>query len=165
MDLSADSARRIDRLLAKLGDPHRHLPPTVHVAGTNGKGSTLAFLRAMAEAAGLRVHAYTSPHLVRFNERIVLAGHEIGDDLLEEILVEVEEANEGAPITFFEITTVAAFLAFARVPADLLLLETGMGGRLDTTNVVTRPVLTVITPVDLDHREFLGNTIAAIAGE
>jgi dihydrofolate synthase/folylpolyglutamate synthase len=156
---------RIERLLGRLGNPERRLPPVVHFAGTNGKGSTLAFCRAALEAAGRRVHAYTSPHLVRFNERIALAGAPIGDDALIEVLQEVEDANAGAAITFFEITTAAAFLAFARAGADILLLETGLGGRLDATNLVDRPRLSVITPVALDHQSYLGDTLALIAAE
>lgn len=159
------SLGRIERLLAALGHPERRLPPTVHVAGTNGKGSTVAFLRAMAEAAGHRVHVYTSPHLVRFNERIRLAGSLIGDDDLADILEEVEGANDGHPITFFEVTTAAAFLAFARVPADLLILEVGLGGRLDATNVIDAPVVSLLTRISLDHTQFLGPTLRDIAGE
>lgn len=159
------SLGRIERLLAKLGHPERNLPPTVHVAGTNGKGSTVAFLRAFAEAAGYRVHVYTSPHLVRFNERIRLAGALIGDDDLAALLEEVENANDGEPITFFEVTTAAAFLAFSRVPADLLLLEVGLGGRLDATNVIDRPAASLLTRISLDHTQFLGPTLAEIAGE
>jgi len=155
---------RIERLLRAMGDPQFALPPVVHVAGTNGKGSLVAYLRAMAEAAGYRVHVYTSPHLVRFNERIRVAGTPIADELLDEVLTECERANADQPITFFEITTVAAFLAFARTPADLALIEVGMGGRLDTTNVV-RPGLTAITPVGFDHTQFLGDTLTKIAGE
>lgn len=162
IDLSLD---RVSRLLDRLGRPQDALPPVVHLAGTNGKGSTLAFLGAIAEAAGARVHRYTSPHLVRFNERIVLAGREIDDPTLAALLDEVERVNAGAPITFFEVTTAAAFLAFARTPADLVLLETGLGGRLDATNVVTRPALCVITPIGMDHEAFLGDTLGAIAGE
>ncbi len=137
----------------------------VHVAGTNGKGSTVAFLRSCLEAGGYRVHAYTSPHLVRFHERIRLAGKLIAEDHLTALLEECERANEGKSITFFEITTAAAFLAFARQPADILLLEVGLGGRFDATNVIARPAVTVITPVSLDHQHFLGDTIAAIAFE
>ncbi|PWC55173.1 folylpolyglutamate synthase/dihydrofolate synthase family protein [Azospirillum sp. TSO22-1] len=162
IDLSLD---RIHRLLAALGDPHEGLPPVVHVAGTNGKGSTVAFLRAMLEAAGLRVHVYTSPHLVRFHERIRLAGTLITDDHLTALLEECEAANRGAPITFFEVTTAAGFLAFSRTPADVVLLETGLGGRLDATNVIERPAVTAITRVSHDHRQFLGDSLAAIAGE
>ncbi|NUB13093.1 bifunctional folylpolyglutamate synthase/dihydrofolate synthase, partial [Azospirillum brasilense] len=162
IDLSLD---RVHRLLAALGHPERRLPPVVHVAGTNGKGSTLAFLRAMLEAAGLRVHVYTSPHLVRFHERIRLAGSLIDDDRLAALLEECEAANGGGPITFFEVTTVAALLAFAREPADVVLLETGLGGRLDATNVVDRPAVTAITRISYDHRQFLGDTLEAIAGE
>jgi dihydrofolate synthase/folylpolyglutamate synthase len=153
------------RLLDRLGRPHEHLPPVVHVAGTNGKGSVIAYLRAFLEAAGKRVHVYTSPHLVRFNERIRLAGRPIDDAGLVALLEECEAANGAEPITFFEITTAAAFLAFARQPADAVLLETGLGGRLDATNVVAVPALTAITPVSLDHQHYLGTTLAAIAGE
>src|SRR5205807_2956890 len=123
----------------ELGAPQERLPPVVHVAGTNGKGSTVAYLRAFAEAAGCRAHVYTSPHLVRFNERIRVAGTLIDDDFLTQLLAEVERVNAGRPITFFEVTTAAAFLAFSRVPADIVLLEVGLGGRLDATNVVPRP--------------------------
>src|SRR5690348_4572087 len=159
------SLGRIERLLAALGNPQDRLPPAVHVAGTNGKGSTVATLRACLEGFGYRVHAYTSPHLVCFHERIRLAGKLIDEDALLALLEECEEANRGAPITFFEITTAAAFLAFARMPADVVLLETGLGGRLDATNVLPGPAATAITPVSLDHQAFLGDTIAAIAGE
>ncbi|MBI3515900.1 MAG: bifunctional folylpolyglutamate synthase/dihydrofolate synthase [Proteobacteria bacterium] len=153
------------RLLAALGDPHRRVPPVVHVAGTNGKGSLVAYLKAMLEAGGYRAHVYTSPHLVRFNERIVLAGQIIDDAALSELLERCERANGGEPITFFEITTAAAFLGFAETAADVLLLEVGLGGRLDATNVIERPALTAITPVSIDHQHFLGDTITAIAGE
>ncbi len=159
------SLGRIERLLAALGNPQEKLAPVIHVAGTNGKGSTVATLRACLEAAGRTVHAYTSPHLVRFNERIRVAGSLIDDAALAAILEEVERVNAGAEITFFEITTSAAFLAFSRAPADFVLLEVGLGGRLDTTNVVAHPAVTAITPVSLDHQAFLGPTIAAIAGE
>ena len=159
------SLGRIERLLAALGNPQEHLPPVIHVAGTKGKGSTVAIMRACLEAAGYRVHAYISPHLVRFHERIRLAGELIKEDGLLAVLDECKRANGGAPITFFEITTAAAFLAFARVPADIVLLETGLGGRLDTTNVVRHPAVTAITPISLDHQAFLGDTIGAIAGE
>jgi dihydrofolate synthase / folylpolyglutamate synthase len=162
IDLSLD---RVARLLARLGDPQDALPPVVHVAGTNGKGSTVAFLRAMLEAAGYRVHAYISPHLVRFNERIRLAGRLIEDHYLEEMLERCERANRGEPITFFEITTATAFLAFRDTPADAVLLETGLGGRLDATNLVARPACTAITPISMDHMHFLGGTLAAIAAE
>ena len=137
----------------------------IHIAGTNGKGSTIAFLRACLEAAGYRVHAYTSPHLVRFHERIRLDGKLIGEEHLTDLLEECERANEGQSITFFEITTAAAFLAFARQPADIVLLEVGLGGRFDATNVIPRPAVTVITPVSFDHQHFLGDTVAAIAFE
>jgi dihydrofolate synthase/folylpolyglutamate synthase len=137
----------------------------VHVAGTNGKGSTVAMVRAIAEAAGLRVHVYTSPHLVRFNERIRVGGKLIADEALVPILEEVETVNAGAPITFFEVTTAAAFLAFARNPADLVVLEVGLGGRLDATNLVKRPAVSCITPISFDHMQYLGDTLAKIAGE
>jgi len=159
------SLGRVERLLAALGNPQDKLPPVVHVAGTNGKGSTIAALRACLEAGGYRVHAYTSPHLVRFHERIRLAGQLIEEGALIALLEECERANDGAPITYFEITTAAAFLAFVRTPADVSLLETGLGGRLDATNVVSRPAVTAITPISLDHQAFLGDTIAQIAGE
>ncbi|WP_300298907.1 folylpolyglutamate synthase/dihydrofolate synthase family protein [Ferrovibrio sp.] len=157
------SLERIRALLARLGDPHLALPPVFHVAGSKGKGSTTAFLRAMAEAAGYRVHAYTSPHLVRFNERIRLAGRLIDDDRLIALLEHCEHVNAGQPITFFEITTAAAYLAFAETPADLVLLETGLGGIADTTNVIPQPRLTAITPIGIDHVAFLGDTITKIA--
>jgi dihydrofolate synthase/folylpolyglutamate synthase len=163
------SLGRIERLLAALGNPQDKLPPVVHVAGTNGKGSTLAFLRAIAESLGKGVHIYTSPHLVDFHERIVLAGPHGAAPITEEVLVDclarAEAANGGELITLFEITTAAAFLAFAEAPADLLLLETGLGGRLDATNMVKRPLLTMITPISIDHVSFLGETLAEIAGE
>lgn len=159
------SLERLQRLLAALDNPERKLPPVVHVAGTNGKGSTVAFLRAFAEAAGLRAHVYTSPHLVDFNERIRLAGKIITDDALNAVLEECETANAGEPITFFEITTAAAFLAFSRTDADMVILETGLGGRLDATNVIDKPRLTCITPVSLDHQHYLGDTLEAIMGE
>ena len=159
------SLERVQRLLDALGAPHTRLPPVVHLAGTNGKGSTIAFLRAFLEAAGYRVHIYVSPHLVRFNERVRLAGKVIEDEPLIAVLEECETANGDAPITFFEITTAAAFLAFSRTPADIVLLETGLGGRLDATNVVERPVLTVLTPIAVDHTHYLGATLSAIAAE
>jgi dihydrofolate synthase/folylpolyglutamate synthase len=163
------SLARMERLLAALGNPERHLPPTVHVAGTNGKGSTVAFLRAILEAGGLTVHAYTSPHLVRFHERFRLGqphgGRFVEDSELAAILEEVEDRNGGEPATVFEVTTAAGFLLFARHPADALLLEVGLGGRLDATNVVSDPVGTIITPVSMDHAEFLGDTVEKIAGE
>jgi len=163
------SLGRIERLLAGLGHPERKLPPVIHVAGTNGKGSLIAFVRAIAEALGKRVHVYTSPHLVNFHERVVLAGPHgaapITEDRLVECLARAEAANAGELITLFEITTAAAFLAFAETPADLLLLETGLGGRLDATNVVEKPIATSITPISIDHVSFLGHTLTAIAGE
>jgi dihydrofolate synthase / folylpolyglutamate synthase len=165
VDANTLSLDRIKRLLAALGNPQDRLPPVIHVAGTNGKGSTVATMRACLEAGGYRVHVFTSPHLVRFNERIRVAGELIGDEALVALLDECERANAGRPITFFEVATCAAFLTFSRIPADVVLLEVGLGGRLDTTNVVRRPAVTAITPVSLDHQAFLGPTIAAIAGE
>jgi len=162
IDLTLD---RVHRLLAALDHPERALPPVIHIAGTNGKGSTLAMIRAGLEAGGARVHAYTSPHLVRFHERIRLAGTLISEPDLARLLDECESANGGAPITYFEITTCAALLGFARTPADWLLLEVGLGGRLDATNVIEKPALTVITPVSIDHQQYLGETLAEIAGE
>ncbi len=163
------SLGRLERLLGRLGHPEAKLPPVLHVAGTNGKGSFLAFTRAIAEGLGKGVHVYTSPHLVHFHERIVLAGSHgsapIGEDLLVDCLARAEAANGGELITLFEITTAAAFLAFAETPADLLLLETGLGGRLDATNVVAQPLLTAITPISIDHVSFLGETLPEIAGE
>jgi dihydrofolate synthase / folylpolyglutamate synthase len=153
------------RLLAALGNPQERLPPVIHVAGTNGKGSTLAFLRAFLEAAGYRVHVYTSPHLVAFNERIRVAGELISEESLLALLEECERVNAGEPVTFFEITTAVAFLAFSRSPADIALLETGLGGRFDATNVIARPAVTAITPISLDHQHFLGDTVAKIAFE
>jgi len=150
------STGRIERLLAALGRPQDRLGPVIHVAGTNGKGSTVAFLRAMAEAAGLRVHVLTSPHLVRFAERIRIAGKLISDEELSRRIDEVEAANAGEPISFFEITTALAFHAFAQTPADLTIVEVGLGGRFDATNVFSAPAASVITPVDLDHLEWLG---------
>jgi len=159
------SLGRLERLLAALDHPERRLPPVVHVAGTNGKGSTCAFLRAVAEAAGRRVHVYTSPHLVRFHERIRLAGTLVEEAALAAALEEVEAVNAGAPITVFEVTTAVALLLFSRVPADLLVLEVGLGGRYDATNVVDRPAACAIASISTDHTEFLGDTVAAIAGE
>ena len=156
---------RIERLLAALGHPERRLPPVIHIAGTNGKGSTQAMIRAGLEVGGSTVHAYTSPHLARFHERIRLAGRLISEPDLTALLDECVQANGQDDITFFEITTAAAFLAFARIPADYVLLEVGLGGRLDATNVVDRPALTIITPVSLDHQQYLGDTLPQIAGE
>jgi dihydrofolate synthase / folylpolyglutamate synthase len=162
------SLGRITTLLEKLGNPHRKLPPVVHIAGTNGKGSTTAFLKAMFEAAGKRAHVYTSPHLVRFHERMSLAGIDgksqpISEPALVELLSRVARINAGAPVTFFEITTAAAFVAFAETPADVLILEVGLGGDFDTTNVVERPALCVITPISMDHADKLGATLDRIA--
>jgi len=162
IDLTLD---RVWRLLAALGHPERALPPVIHIAGTNGKGSTQAMIRAGLEAAGKSVHAYTSPHLARFHERIRLAGELISEEALTQVLDDCYAANAGAPITYFEITTVAALLAFARTPADYTLLEVGLGGRLDATNVIEKPALTIITPVSIDHQQFLGETLEEIAGE
>ncbi len=160
IDLELD---RVLRLLAAVGHPERRLPPVVHVAGTNGKGSVIAYLRAMLEAAGYRVHVYTSPHLVRFHERIRVAGELISEPDLIALLEECERANGGVPITFFEITTVAAFLAFTRTPADILLLETGLGGEFDATNVIDEPLATILMTISMDHMQFLGDTLEKIA--
>lgn len=162
MDLSLD---RLWRLLDILENPERSLPPVVHVAGTNGKGSTISVIRAGIEAAGKTAHVYTSPHLARFHERIRLSGELISEPALMALLEECESANGDAPITFFEITTAAALLAFARNPADYCLLEVGLGGRLDATNVIDKPAITVITPVSIDHQQYLGETLSEIAGE
>ncbi|MBE0552361.1 MAG: bifunctional folylpolyglutamate synthase/dihydrofolate synthase, partial [Rhodobacteraceae bacterium] len=162
IDLTLD---RVHRLLAALDHPERHLPPVIHIAGTNGKGSTQAMIRAGLEAGGDKVHAYTSPHLARFHERIRLAGELISEPALTALLDECVQKNGPDGITFFEITTCAAFLAFARTPADWTLLEVGLGGRLDATNVVEAPRLCIITPVSMDHESYLGDTVAKIAGE
>lgn len=162
IDLSLD---RLLRLLAALGHPEKKLPPVIHVAGTNGKGSTIAFLRAILEAAGKRAHVYTSPHLARFNERFRLDGALVSDEELAGVMEECERANGNAPITVFEITTAAGLLLFSRHPADVLLLEVGLGGRLDATNVVDDPLATVITRVSMDHVDFLGDTLEKIATE
>jgi dihydrofolate synthase / folylpolyglutamate synthase len=166
IDLSLD---RMHGALARLGDPHLKLPPVIHVAGTNGKGSTSAFARAFLEASGRTVHVYSSPHLVMFNERFRLGeaggGRLVDDAALADVLLEVERLNEGQPITQFEITTIAGLMLFARHPADALVLEVGMGGRFDATNVVPRPAVSVITPVSMDHAEYRGDAVAKIAGE
>ncbi|WP_431283699.1 bifunctional folylpolyglutamate synthase/dihydrofolate synthase [Humitalea sp. 24SJ18S-53] len=162
IDLSLD---RLQRALAALGHPERRLPPVIHVSGTNGKGSTCAVLRAIAEAAGQRVHAYSSPHLVHFAERIRLAGTLVTEEALVDALERVEAANAGLPITVFEVTTAVALVLFADTPADLLVLEVGLGGRFDATNVVDRPVACAITSISMDHMDFLGDTLALIAGE
>ncbi len=159
------SLERLERLLAALGNPERRLPPIIHVAGTNGKGSTCAFLRAIGEAAGMRVHVYTSPHLVRFNERIRLAGTLVDDATLEATLEEVERVNAGQPITVFEVLMAASFVLFARVPADLCVLEVGLGGRADATNVIAAPAACAIASISMDHKEMLGDTLAKIAAE
>jgi dihydrofolate synthase/folylpolyglutamate synthase len=161
------SLGRIERLLLALGEPHRKLPPVIHVAGTNGKGSTIAFMRSIFEAAGLVVHVYTSPHLVRFHERIRLGapggGHLVGEATLVDAFQRCEKANAGAPITLFEMTTAAAFLLFSENPAHVLLLEVGLGGIFDATNVIDKPLATVITPISRDHAEYLGDTPELIA--
>lgn len=162
IDLTLD---RMWRLLTALGNPQNDMPPVIHIAGTNGKGSTQAMLRAGIEGAGKTAHAYTSPHLVRFHERIRLAGELISEAALTAVLDECDTANGGTSITYFEITTAAALLAFARTPADFTLLEVGLGGRLDATNVIDSPALTIITPVSIDHTQFLGETLGEIAGE
>jgi dihydrofolate synthase/folylpolyglutamate synthase len=156
---------RLERLLTALGDPHLRLPPVIHVAGTNGKGSCCAFIRAMAEAAGLRVHVYTSPHLVRFNERIRLAGALVSDEALAGALDEIEAVNAGNQITVFEAITAAAFLLFSRVEADLCVVEVGLGGKFDATNVIAAPRVAAITSISLDHQDFLGSELHAIAAE
>ncbi|VVT33325.1 Bifunctional protein FolC [Roseovarius sp. EC-HK134] len=162
IDLTLD---RVWRLLDALGNPQNDLPPVIHIAGTNGKGSTQAMIRAGLEAAGKTVHAYTSPHLARFHERIRLAGNLITEEHLTAVLDECYAANGSDAITYFEITTCAALLAMARTPADYTLLEVGLGGRLDATNVIDQPALTVITPISIDHEQYLGDTLAKIAGE
>jgi dihydrofolate synthase/folylpolyglutamate synthase len=166
IDLTLD---RMWRILERLGRPERKIPPVIHVAGTNGKGSTVAFLRAILEAAGLRVHVYTSPHLVRFNERFRLGqvggGVLVTDDQLRTALDHCERVNAGEPITIFEIETAAAYHLFAEHPADVVLLEVGLGGRLDATNVIDAPLASVITPIGMDHIEFLGDTLIKIAAE
>ncbi|KMO36860.1 folylpolyglutamate synthase [Methylobacterium tarhaniae] len=163
------SLGRIERLLAALGHPERRLPPVIHVAGTNGKGSTIATMRAILEAGGLSAHVYTSPHLVRFHERIRLGavggGRFVPEDRLAEAFARCEAVNAGAPITVFEITTAAALLLFAEAPADVLLLEVGLGGRVDATNVIDKPACAVVTPIGRDHAEYLGDTVEAVAGE
>ena len=159
------SLHRLRRLLGELGHPERRLPPVLHVAGTNGKGSTCAFMRAIGEAAGMQVHVYTSPHLIHFNERIRLAGTLVTDDALEAVLAEVERVNAGQAITVFEVLVAASFLLFDRVPADLLVLEVGLGGRGDATNVIPTAAASAITAISLDHRELLGDTLALIAAE
>src|SRR5581483_109823 len=166
IDLSLD---RVQRLLGAIGHPEKKLPPVIHVGGTNGKGSTIAFLRAILEASGCSVHVYTSPHLVRFNERFRIGspgeGHLVSDDELAATLEECERANAGAPITVFEITTAAGLSIFARHPADVLLLEVGLGGRLDATNVIDSPLASIVTRISVDHTDFLGDSLEAIAAE
>lgn len=163
IDLGLD---RVYELLDRLGNPHTKLPPVVHVAGTNGKGSTIAFMRAILEDAGHRVHVYSSPHLVEFNERYVVGSEIVSDGLLNDVLEECKQAaGKDIKVTFFEGTTVAAFLLFSRIEADIVLLETGLGGRLDATNVVAEPALTLITSISMDHMDFLGNSLKEIAAE
>ena len=162
IDLGLD---RLQRLMGQLGHPELQLPPAIHVAGTNGKGSTCALVRAVAEAAGWRTHVYTSPHLVRFNERFRIAGQLVTDEALAGVLERIEEVNGGAPITVFEVITAAAFVLFAEAPAELCVLEVGLGGRGDATNVITRPAACAITSISMDHAELLGTTLAAIAAE
>jgi len=159
------SLGRLEALLARMGHPERRLPPVIHVAGTNGKGSTCAFLRGVVEAAGQRAHVFTSPHLVRFHERIRLAGSLVDDDALTDALEATEAANADAPISVFEVITAAAFLLFSRIEADVLILEVGLGGRFDATNVVERPVACAIASISMDHMDFLGDTLARIAFE
>ena len=153
------------KLLEAFGNPHKNLPPVIHVAGTNGKGSTIAFIRAIYESAGYKVHVYTSPHLIRFNERITLAGQQIDDESLEALIDEALTLNQGRDATFFEATTAMTFAAFTRVPADICLLEVGLGGRLDCTNIIENPALTIITDIGMDHMDYLGDTIEKIAAE
>ncbi len=162
IDLSLD---RLATLLTRLGSPEQRLPPIVHVAGTNGKGSTCAFIRSMAEAAGQKVHVYTSPHLVRFNERIRIAGELVSDDRLIATMERIEKVNDGAPITVFEVITAAAFDLFAQTPADLCVLEVGLGGRGDATNIIDTPAACAIASISLDHRDLLGPTVELIAAE
>ncbi|MGH7066228.1 MAG: bifunctional folylpolyglutamate synthase/dihydrofolate synthase, partial [Acetobacteraceae bacterium] len=159
------SLGRLEHLLARLGHPERRLPPVINVAGTNGKGSTCAFLRAIGEASGRRVHVYTSPHLVRFNERIRIAGRLVSDLELIEAIEHLERINQGDPISVFEMITAAAFFLFAAYPADLAVIEVGLGGRFDATNVIPPPAAAAITSISLDHQEFLGDTLARIAFE
>ncbi len=160
IDLKLD---RVKKLLRKLGNPERSLPPIIHVAGTNGKGSTIAMIKAGLEKSGLKSHVYTSPHLVNFNERIEIGGKRISEAALKKILTECENANNSEPITFFEITTCAAFLAFSRAPADYTLLEVGLGGEFDATNIIQNPAVSIITPISCDHKEYLGESISKIA--
>lgn len=165
--LERNSLKEILAILESIDNPHLKLPPVIHVAGTNGKGSTVAMLKAILTEAGYKCHVYTSPHLVEYNERIMLAGEYISDNFLFEILEEVREKTKNLdfPATFFEITTAAAFLAFSKVKADIVILETGIGGRLDATNVIPNPLLSIITPISYDHMDLLGNTLPKIAGE
>ncbi len=162
IDLSLD---RVFAALDRLDNPHQNLPPVFHVAGTNGKGSTVSYLRSILEAAGHRVHVYTSPHLVRFNERVVLAGSEISDAAMIDALRLCDEAVGEQRLTYFETITCAALIAFAATPADFLILEVGLGGRLDATNILDKPLAALVTPVDMDHEHFLGDTLSMIAAE
>jgi dihydrofolate synthase / folylpolyglutamate synthase len=163
--LDCNSRNLVKSFLQKLGNPEKYIPPVIHISGTNGKGSTLAFIRSIMQAAGYKVHTYTSPHLIHFNERIVIAGEYISDNELYNLLEECRIIVNDQPITLFAATTIAAFLAFARHKADVTLIEVGMGGRLDTTNVIENPILTIITSISLDHIEYLGPTIEIITGE
>ena len=156
---------RINRLLQDLGNPHQFLPPTIHIAGTNGKGSTLSILRSMLQESGLTVHSYTSPHLVNFNERIRIKDKLISNKFLFEVLSMTDKVNNNQEITFFEFTTAAAFLAFSKIKADILLLEVGLGGRLDATNVVPNVIASIITEISFDHEHFLGSTLSKISKE
>ncbi len=159
------SLNRLKRLLKKLDNPHLNLSPVIHIAGTNGKGSVTSCLRSIYEKNNLKVHTYTSPHLIKFNERIRINSHLISNKYLSDLLEECEKKNNGSPITFFEITTAAAFLAFSRKKSDLILLETGLGGRFDATNVIKNPVCCILTPISMDHMNFLGNKIEKISHE
>ena len=159
------SLNRLNRLLKKLGNPHQNLPPSIHIAGTNGKGSITSFLRSIFENSGFEVHTYTSPHLIKFNERIRINSKIISNNLLSNLLEECEDLNNGEEITFFEITTATAFLAFNRIQSDLVLIETGLGGRFDATNVINNPLCSVLTPISMDHMNFLGSTIRDITRE
>ena len=159
------SLNRLRKLLEKLDNPHLKLPPVIHVAGTNGKGSVISYLRSIYEKNGLNVHTYTSPHLIRFNERIRINSKLVDNRYLSSLLEECEDKNNGQSITFFEITTAAAFLAFSRISSDLLLLETGLGGKYDATNIIKSSVCSILTPISMDHMNFLGTDLLKIANE
>ena len=162
IDLSLD---RLEKLLKKLGNPHLKLPPVIHVAGTNGKGSVISYLRSIYEKNGLNVHTYTSPHLIKFNERIRINSRLVNNNYLRSLLEECEDKNDGQSITFFEITTAAALLAFSRINSDLVLLETGLGGKFDATNIIKNSLCSIITPISMDHMNFLGTNLLKIASE